>query len=101
PTAVRRPTPAYDTDPRRVGYFALGTESSTDNSAGAVIVKGMVNDALRALRAPPLARHCEVPEFKHACLGGVYAMKAAARYVALDGVDKLAIVVCADIAEYA
>ncbi len=100
-TAVLRLIQAYDIDPGRVGYFALGTESSTDNSIGAVIVKGMVNDALRALGSPPLARHCEVPEFKHACLGGVYAMKAAARYVALDGIDKLAIVVCADIAEYA
>jgi hydroxymethylglutaryl-CoA synthase len=100
-TAVLRLIQAYDIDPRRVGYFALGTESSTDNSIGAVIVKGMVNDALRALGSPPLGRHCEVPEFKHACLGGVYAMKAAARYVALDGIDKLAIVVCADIAEYA
>jgi hydroxymethylglutaryl-CoA synthase len=100
-TAALRLIQAYDIDPRRVGYFALGTESSTDNSTGAVIVKGMVNDALRALGAPPLARQCEVPEFKHACLGGVYAMKAAARYVALDGADKLAIVVCADIAEYA
>ena len=100
-TAVLRLIQAYDVDPRRVGYFALGTESSTDNSIGAVIVKGMVNDALRELGAPALGRHCEVPEFKHACLGGVYAMKAAARYVALDGFDKLAIVVCADIAEYA
>jgi hydroxymethylglutaryl-CoA synthase len=100
-TAALRLIQAYDIDPRRVGYFALGTESSTDNSTGAVIVKGMVNDALRALGAPPLARHCEVPEFKHACLGGVYAMKAAARYVALDGAGKLAIVVCSDIAEYA
>ena len=100
-TSVLRLIQAYDIDPRRVGYFALGTESSTDNSIGAVIVKGMVNDALRALGSPPIGRHCEVPEFKHACLGGVYAMKAAARYVALDGSDKLAIVVCADIAEYA
>src|SRR5262245_60645386 len=100
-TAALRLIQAYDVDPRRVGYFALGTESSNDNSIGAVIVKGMVNDALRSLGAPPLGRHCEVPEFKHACLGGVYAMKSAARYVALDGADKLAIVVCADIAEYA
>ncbi len=100
-TAALRLIRAYDIDPRQVGYFALGTESSTDNSIGAVIVKGMVNDALRSLGAPPLGRHCEVPEFKHACLGGVYAMKSAARYVALDGADKLAIVVCADIAEYA
>jgi hydroxymethylglutaryl-CoA synthase len=100
-SAALRLIQAYDVDPRRVGYFALGTESSNDNSIGAVIVKGMVNDALRSLGAPALGRHCEVPEFKHACLGGVYAMKSAARYVALDGADKLAVVVCADIAEYA
>ena len=99
--AVLKLIQAYDVDPRRIGYFALGTESSNDNSIGAVIVKGMVNDALRCLGAPPLGRHCEVPEFKHACLGGVYAMKSAARYVALDGADKLAIVVSSDIAEYA
>src|SRR6185295_11275147 len=40
------------------------------------------------------------PEMKHACLGGVYAMKAATRYLALDGANRVAIVVCADIAEY-
>lgn len=100
-TAVMRLIQRYDIDPRRVGYLALGTESSTDNSVGAVIVKGMVDDALRSLGSPALARHCEVPEFKHACLGGVYAIKGAARYVALDGAGKLAIVVCADTAEYA
>jgi hydroxymethylglutaryl-CoA synthase len=42
----------------------------------------------------------EVPEFKHACLGGIYALKSAMRYVASDGADRLAIVVSADIAEY-
>ena len=60
-TAVLRLIQAYDIDPRRVGYFALGTESSTDNSIGAVIVKGMVNDALRALGSPPLARLAKCP----------------------------------------
>ena len=34
------------------------------SSAGAVIVKGMVNRALTGLGLPPLARSCEVPEFK-------------------------------------
>jgi hydroxymethylglutaryl-CoA synthase len=100
-TAVLRLIHNYRIDPRRVGYLAFGTESSTDNSAGAVIIKGMVNGALAATGLPSLARHCEVPEFKHACLGGIYALKAAARYVALDGAGKLAIVACADIAEYA
>jgi hydroxymethylglutaryl-CoA synthase len=90
----------YDIDPRRVGFLGLGTESSTDNSAGAVIVRGMVDRALRFLGKPELARDCEVPEFKHACLGGVYALKGAARYLAFDGADRLAIVVSSDIAEY-
>lgn len=87
-------------DPRRVGYFALGTESSTDNAAGAVIVRGMVDEALRVRGLPSLARDCEVPEFKHACLGGVYAMKSAARYLACEGRERVAIVVSSDIAAY-
>ncbi len=100
-TAVVRLIQQYDIDPGCIGYLALGTESSTDNSAGAVIIKGMVNEALVQLGKPPLCRHCEVPEFKHACLGGVYAVKSAARYLALDGAHRKAIVVCSDIAEYA
>jgi hydroxymethylglutaryl-CoA synthase len=90
----------YEVDPRRVGFLGLGTESSTDNSAGAVIVRGMVDRALASLGKPELARDCEVPEFKHACLGGVYALKNAARYLAFDGADRIAIVVASDIAEY-
>lgn len=90
----------YDIDPARVGMLALGTESSTDNSAGAVIVKGMVDRALLELGRPPLSRNCEVPEFKHACLGGVYGLKSAVRYLASDGAGRQAIVVCGDIAEY-
>ncbi len=87
-------------DPRQIGYLALGTESSTDNAAGAVIVKGLVDRAL-APRGQSLARNIEVPEFKHACLGGVYALKSALRYVATDGAGRQAIVVAADLAEYA
>jgi len=84
-----------------VKFLGLGTESSTDNSAGAIIVKGMVDSALLARGKPPISRSCEVPEFKHACLGGVYGMKGALRQLALDGAGSQAIVVCADIAEYA
>lgn len=87
--------------PQSVGYLALGTESSTDNATGAVIVKGLVDRALRAQGRAPLARSCEVPELKHACLGGVYGLKGALRYVATDGRGRRAIVVAADIAEYA
>ena len=100
-TAVMRLINQYDIDPTRVKFLGLGTESSTDNSAGAIIVKGMVDQALIAQGKPPIARSCEVPEFKHACLGGVYGMKSAIRHLALDGAGGQAIVVCADIAEYA
>jgi hydroxymethylglutaryl-CoA synthase len=98
--AVLRLILQNDIDPKRVGFLGLGTESSTDNAAGAVIVRGMLDLALRSLGYPALSRHLEVPEFKHACLGGVYALKSAARYAAHDGRDRLAIVVSADVAEY-
>ena len=99
--AVIRLIDQYDVDPTRVKFLGLGTESSTDNSAGAIIVKGMVDEALAVRGLPPISRSCEVPEFKHACLGGVYGMKGAIRHLALDGAGGQAIVVCADIAEYA
>lgn len=92
----------HDIDPRRVGYLAVGTESSTDNAtSAALIVRGLVDTALQAQGLPALARDIEVPEFKQACLGGVYALKGALRYVAVDGADRVAIVVAADLAEYA
>src|SRR6266542_2741550 len=69
-----------DIDPSGVGFLGLGTESSTDNAAGAVIVRGMVDRALEQLGQKRLSRNLEVPEFKHACLGGVYALKSALRY---------------------
>src|SRR4030095_12687692 len=55
---------------------------------------------LEKMGRPRLARSCEVPEFKHACLGGVYALKGALRYVSCDGAGRQAVVVCGDIAEY-
>lgn len=90
----------YDLDPRKIGFFALGTESSMDNAIGSVIVRGMIDLALKKLNLPTISRHCEVPEFKHACLGGIYAIKNALRYLVLDGRDKLAIVVSGDVAKY-
>ena len=100
-SAVLRLIRQYDVDPRRVRFLGLGTESSTDNSAGAIIIKGMIDEVLIREGKPPICRSCEVPEYKHACLGGVYGMKGALRYLALDGAGSQAIVVCADTAEYA
>jgi len=90
----------YDVDPRSVGFIAMGTESSTDNSASAILVKGLVDQALHSMGMPRLSRQVEVPEIKHACLGGVYGMKQALRYLALDGRGRKAIAVSTDIAEY-
>ncbi len=98
--AVLRLIERYQINPQSVGCVALGTESSTDNSAGAVIVKGMVDEALERMGRPALATECEVPEFKHACLGGMYALKSALRFVDAEGPERVAIVVAADIAEY-
>ena len=100
-TAVMRLIEHYQIDPNRVRFLGFGTESSTDNSAGAVIIKGMLDEALRAKGLQPLTRNCEVPEIKHACLGGIYALKHGLRYLALEEEDSCAIVVSADIAEYA
>jgi hydroxymethylglutaryl-CoA synthase len=89
-------------DPRQVGYLAVGTESSTDNAtSAALVVRGMLDAALLAEGLPALARDVEVPEFKQACIGGLYALKGALRYVALEGAGRVAIVVAADLAEYA
>jgi hydroxymethylglutaryl-CoA synthase len=99
--AVLRLITDYAIDPRRIGYLALSTESGTDNAtSGAVIVRGLVDQALAARGLPAIARDCEAPEFKQACLGGVYGIKGAMRYLALDGADRIAVVVAADIAEY-
>ncbi|HEY6562007.1 MAG TPA: hydroxymethylglutaryl-CoA synthase [Polyangiaceae bacterium] len=98
--AVLRLIRNNDIDPGSIGFLALGTESSKDNSAGAVIVRGMVDRALDQFGLPRLSRNLEVPEFKHACLGGVYALKGALRYASCDARGKNAIVVCSDIAEY-
>lgn len=91
----------YAIDPQRIGFLALGTESSMDNASGAIIVRGLVDRGLAARGMPRLARDCEVPELKQACLGGLYGIKAALRYLNFDGAGRQAIVVASDIAEYA
>ncbi len=98
--AVLRLIRAYGVDPRTVGMLVLATESSEDNAAGAVVVRGLVDEALERAGSPPLARDCEVPEIKHACLAGVYGVEQAVRFVATDGRDRVALVVASDLAVY-
>lgn len=98
--AVLRLIKQNDVNPCEVGMLGFGTESSKDSSAGSVIIKGLVNSAADEMGGHRISRHCEVPESKHACIGGHYALKNALRYAATDGAGKKAIVVAADIAEY-
>eukprot|EP00906_Rhabdomonas_costata_P010459 RCo014679 len=88
-----------DIDVSEIGFLGFGTESSRDNATGAIIVAGMVNKALQTLHRPTLPRSVEVPEFKHACLGGIYALKAGCRFVLTDRRHRKALVVCGDIAD--
>jgi len=87
-------------DPSEIGLLSLGTETSKDNALGAIIIKGMLNTALSELGIKELPRECEVPEFKHACLGGIYALKNAVRYFYAPHPKKYAIVIASDIAKY-
>jgi hydroxymethylglutaryl-CoA synthase len=92
----------HDVDPQRVGFLAVGTESGTDNAtSAAVVVRGMLDQALAARGLPTLSRQIEAPEFKQACLGGLYGLKGGLRYLGLDGAGRQALVVAADVAEYA
>ena len=86
--------------PSEIGFLALGTESSTDNSAGSIIIKGMIDKELRNRSMQPISKNCEVPEFKQACLSGIYAVKNAVRFIKTDAPSLKAIVVCSDIALY-
>ena len=98
-TAVLRLIEQYHIDPSRVKFLGLGTESSTDNSAGAIIIKGMVDRELERRGQPPIARSCEVPEFKHACLCGVYGRTGAIRHLPLHGACRQSLVFLAHVAE--
>lgn len=87
-------------DPSQVGLLLLATESSQDNAVGGPTLKGLVDLGLQAAGRPPLSRNLETYELKQACLSGMNGLLAACRFVAAEP-DRVAIVVAADIAEYA
>ena len=98
--AVIKLIESHNINPSDIGFLALGTESSTDNSAGSVIIKGMVNNELKNRKLNPISKNCEVPEFKQACLSGIYALKNAVRFLKSDSPRSKAIVVCSNNALY-
>ena len=91
---------SHKVSPSEIGFLALGTESSTDNSAGSIIIKGMLNKELKRRSIEPISNNCEVPEYKQACLSGIYALKNAVRFIKTDAPKLKGIVVCSDIALY-
>ena len=98
--AVLRLDPAERYRSAAGGLPGIGTESSTDNAAGAVIVRGMVDRALESLGMPRLSRHLRGARVQARVPGR--HLRAEER-VALRSVRRrrrLAIVVCADVAEY-
>jgi len=92
---------SYNIDTDKIGFIGLGTESSLDNALGTIIIKGLLNDALKKSGYKEINRACEVPEYKHACLAGMYALKGGLRYLLSEGKEKCAIIVASDIAKYA
>jgi len=60
----------------------------------------MINNELTKRKLNPIAKNCEVPEFKQACLSGIYAVKNAVRFLKSDAPESKAIVVCSDNALY-
>ena len=93
----------YQVAPSQVGFLALATEFAPTaplEPSGALVVKGMVDEALERLGRPTLSSECEVPQLTGACLGGLYALKSGLRYVEAEGADRLAIVVASDIVAY-
>jgi 3-hydroxy-3-methylglutaryl CoA synthase len=64
-------------------------------------VRGRAQVVKHALRLEVIPRHVVGGgRVKHACLGGIYALKSAVRFLSTDGDDSLAIVVCSDKALY-
>ena len=87
-------------DPTRVGFLGLGTESSTDNAAGAVIVRGMVDRALESLGLPRLSRYLRGARVQACVPGRRLRAQERAALRRQRRRRQLAIVVSADVAEY-
>jgi len=84
-------------DPREMGYLAVGTETTVDQSKSlAAYVLGMLQ-----LRYEVSLTHVGCPQFQFACVGATYALEAAAALIRSDELrDRYALVVATDISRY-
>jgi hydroxymethylglutaryl-CoA synthase len=97
--AAKKLIDATGIDPADVGYLAVGTETTVDQSKSlAAYVLGMLEKAYgRDLG------DVACPQFQFACMGGTYALEAAANHVACAGGGEkpYAIVIATDVSKYA
>jgi hydroxymethylglutaryl-CoA synthase len=90
--AGRRALAAAGLDRERLGLLVVGTETGVDHSKPvASFVHGL-------LQLPPAMR---VYDTQHACYGGTAGVMAAVEWIASGAAgDRVALVICADIARY-
>jgi hydroxymethylglutaryl-CoA synthase len=95
--AVRRLIDSLSIDPTSIGYLAIATETSVDQSKSiAAYVLGMLERHYGVSLS-----HAGCPQFQFACIGASYALEAAAALVRSGALeDRCAIVVATDIARY-
>jgi hydroxymethylglutaryl-CoA synthase len=85
-------------DPKRLGYLAVGTETTVDQSKSiAAYVQGMLS---RHYRTDLSEIGC--PQLQFACMGATYALESAMALLRSGELeDRYAIVVATDVARYA
>ena len=87
----------------RPAFAKDGTVTAANASGindGAAAMTLMNESELKNRNMDIISNQCEVPEFKQACLSGIYALKNAVRFIKSDAPSLKAIVVCSDIALY-
>jgi hydroxymethylglutaryl-CoA synthase len=95
--AAKRLIDGLEMDPAEIGYLAVATETTVDQSKSiAAYVLGM----LQRHYGVDLS-HVGCPQFQFACIGGTYALEAATALVrGGDLGDRCAIVIATDVARY-
>ncbi|HXI57501.1 MAG TPA: hydroxymethylglutaryl-CoA synthase, partial [Polyangia bacterium] len=96
--AVARLIDELGLDPARMGYLAVGTETTVDQSKSiAAYVLGMLQRRYQVDLS-----HVGCPQFQFACAGTTYALEAASALIRAGEMgDRYAVVVATDISRYA
>ena len=95
--AAKRLIDRLHLDPRQLGYLAIGTETTVDQSKSiAAYVLGMLSR-----HYDQDLSHVGCPQFQFACIGATYALEAAVAMIRSQELgDRYAIVIATDVARY-